>query len=331
MSRANACTLPPNAPTRRINAVAQAVDNIDEVRKYLRILDRIFDLEAFLKYDGSPESVADYYTRSRWVYDLLHSRAGAMHMALSYDGRFRSAGFREQPRLVDAEISRRKDVRSVLEVGCGKGYNTAILARKQTEVDFTAVDITPAHARVAAERTRRQRNVDVRVGDFEALKFDSGRFDLAFAIECLCHARSLPQVLEEVRRVVRPGAAFVVVDGFREPEFDRMPPALQVASQLVELSMAVERFWQIDVFTQTAAACGWRVAEVRDLGAAIRPNLRRLQRIARWYFQSEHAAAFLTRHLPPYLVRHAITGLLGAATLDGGTQGYYALVLEAVD
>ena len=36
----------------------------------------------------------------------------------------------------------------------------------------------------------------------------------------------------------------------------------------------------------------------------------------------------LSRLLPPYLVRHAVTGLLGAETLKSQAQGYYALVLE---
>lgn len=306
------------------------MDKVQEVRDYLRRLGRVFDLEGFLKHDGAPECVPEYYTRCRWIYELLHSHDGALHMALNYDGRFRADGFREQPRIVDAEMERCGGPKRVLEVGCGKGYNTAMIARKRPETAFTGIDITPAHIQIAERRTRGLGNVLFRVDDYEDLWFADGGFDFAFAIECLCHARSLPRVLEEVARVVRPGGRFVVTDGFREPGFDRMPPALQLASQLVELSMAVERFWQIDVFTRTAEGTGWRVVEVRALGAAILPNLRRLQRIAQWYLRNERIASVLTRRLPPYLVRHAITGLLGAATLEGGTQGYYAVVLERV-
>lgn len=103
---------------------------------------------------------------------------------------------------------------------------------------------------------------------------------------------------------------------------------LKLAAQLVELSMAVERFWDIDVFVRAAERVGFRVVSVRDLSPAIGPNLRHLQRVARWYLRWKRVARFLTRMLPRYLVRHCVTGLLGATTLQGEAQGYYALVLE---
>ncbi len=103
---------------------------------------------------------------------------------------------------------------------------------------------------------------------------------------------------------------------------------MEIAAQLVELSMNVERFWGIDVFVAAARKCGFRVAECRDLSDAIQPNLRHLQRIARLYLRWPSLARRVTRRLPPYLVRHAITGLLRAETLASNAQGYYTLVLE---
>ena len=103
---------------------------------------------------------------------------------------------------------------------------------------------------------------------------------------------------------------------------------MEVAAQMVELSMNVERFWQIDEFVATAQRCGFRVIENRDLSDAIQPNLQHLQRIAKLYLRWPSLARRVTRLLPPYLVRHAVTGLLGAETLRSNAQGYYALVLE---
>ena len=103
---------------------------------------------------------------------------------------------------------------------------------------------------------------------------------------------------------------------------------MQVAAHLVELSMNVAQFWDIDLFVQTAESVGFHVAEQRDLSDAIQPNLRHLQRIAKLYLRWPGLARRLTRRLPPYLVRHAVTGLLGAETLQSQAQGYYALVLE---
>ena len=103
---------------------------------------------------------------------------------------------------------------------------------------------------------------------------------------------------------------------------------MQVAAQLVELSMNVEQFWDIDIFVETAQSVGFHVREQQDLSDAIQPNLRHFQRIAQLYLRWPSLARRLTRLLPPYLVRHAVTGLLGAETLKSQAQGYYALVLE---
>jgi len=92
--------------------------------------------------------------------------------------------------------------------------------------------------------------------------------------------------------------------------------------------MNVEQFWDIDVFVQAAERAGFRIQEQQDLSDAIQPNLRHLQRIAQLYLRWPSVARRLTRLLPPYLVRHAVTGLLGAETLRSQAQGYYALVLE---
>lgn len=147
----------------------------------------------------------------------------------------------------------------------------------------------------------------------------------------MCHARNLEEVFAEIFRVLTLGGRLVLTDGFRRPGFERLEPSLEIAAQLVELSMNVERFWGIDVFVAAAQKCGFRMAECRDLSEAIQPNLRHLQKIAKLYLRWPPLARRLTRRLPPYLVRHAITGLLGAETLASQAQGYYALVLEKPD
>lgn len=285
----------------------------------------IFDVDAFLKQEVSPRTIRQYYTDCAWVYGLLHSPAGAIHLALNPDGRYSADGFYAQPRLVQAHIDALCP-KSVLELACGKGFNTHWLAPRNAHTQFCAIDWTPLHVQIASRKPRP--NAAFAVGDYQRLSFADNTFDLVFAVECLCHARDLSEALAEAYRVLRPGGRLVLTDGFRRPGFDGLEPAMQVAGQLVELSMNVEQFWDIDTFVQTAKHAGFQVAEQRDLSEAIQPNLRHLQRIAGLYLRWPGLARRLTRRLPPYLVRHAVTGLLGAETLRSQAQGYYALVLE---
>ena len=295
------------------------------VKRLLGQLREIFDVDAFLKQEVSPRTIRQYYTDCAWVYGLLHSPAGAIHLALNYDGRYNPDGFYEQPRLVQKQINALKAER-VLEVACGKGFNTHYLAPRNTHTEFCAIDWTPLHVQIASRKQRP--NTAFAVGDYQRLAFTDSTFDLIFAIECLCYARDLSEVLAEAYRVLRPGGRLVLTDGFRCPGLETLEPAMQVAAQLVELSMNVEQFWDIDVFVQTAERTGFRVQEKQDLSNAIQPNLRHLQRIAQLYLRWPALARRVTRLLPPYLVRHAVTGLLGAETLKSQAQGYYALVLE---
>ncbi len=296
-----------------------------DIKHSLAQLRDIFDVDAFLKQEIGPETIRQYYTHCAWVYGLLHSPAGAVHLALNFDGRYDPNGFSEQPRLVQKQIDALRP-ESVLELASGKGFNTHWLAARNPLVRFQGIDLTPRH--VALSRRKRRPNVAFEVGDFQQLAFDDNAFGLVFAIECLCHARDLGGALAEAYLVLRPGGRLVLTDGFRRPGFSHLEPTLEVAAQLVELSMTVERFWEIGEFVQTARACGFRVLEVQDLSAAIQPNLLRLQRVARAYLRWPALARRLTRLLPPYLVRHAVTGLLGAETLRSNAQGYYSLLLE---
>lgn len=296
-----------------------------DVKTYLGQLRALFDVDAFLKQEISPCSIRRYYTECAWIYGLLHSPAGAVHLALNYDGRYNPDGFYEQPCLIQQQIDQLHPKRT-LEIACGKGFNTHWLAPRNTHTEFCAVDLTPRHVEIAARKHRP--NAKFAVGDYQHLAFANGSFGLVAAIECLCHARDLEEVFSEIFRVLTPGGRLVLTDGFRRPGFETLEPAMEIAAQLVELSMNVERFWGIDVFLAAAQRSGFRVIECRDLSDAIQPNLRHLQRFAKLYLRWPGLARRLTRRLPPYLVRHAITGLLGAETLASHAQGYYALVLE---
>lgn len=101
-----------------------------DVKTYLGQLRDLFDVDAFLKQDISPHSIRRYYTECAWVYGLLHSPAGAVHLALNYDRRYSTDGFYEQPRLVQKQIDRLHPKRA-LEIACGKGFNTHWLAPPQ--------------------------------------------------------------------------------------------------------------------------------------------------------------------------------------------------------
>ena len=100
-----------------------------------------------------------------------------------------------------AEIAPRR----VLEVGGGPGELSERIAR-ELGAEVVMVDISPRMAELA-----RQRGVDARVGDVQALPFEDAIFDCAVAAWMLYHVPDLDRGLAELRRILRPRGRLVAV------------------------------------------------------------------------------------------------------------------------
>ncbi len=89
----------------------------------------------------------------------------------------------------------------VLDVACGAGYGSALLARQAQRV--VGVDIsaaTIAHARAAYAATP---NLEFGQADCAALPFADATFDVVVSFETIEHIERQVQFLDEVRRVLR--------------------------------------------------------------------------------------------------------------------------------
>ena len=93
--------------------------------------------------------------------------------------------------------------RRVLEVGCGWGELAERVAR-DLSADVVAIDLSPRMVELA-----RERGVDVREGDAQALAFADGEFDCVTANWMLYHVPDLDLALSELARVLAPGGRLV--------------------------------------------------------------------------------------------------------------------------
>lgn len=99
----------------------------------------------------------------------------------------------------------------VLEVGCGPGVTTAVLAQKGYKVH--AMDIVLDMVRVALKKASEKgvvANVIASVGDARHLAFGDGRFDLVVVVGVTEWMDSLSEFLEEITRVLKPGGHLVI-------------------------------------------------------------------------------------------------------------------------
>ena len=172
--------------------------------------------------------------------------------------------------------------RDVLDAGCGVGYGTAFLAEAARHV----LGVDRSEEAIGYARSRYARpNVEFEVADLAALPSADDAFDAVCCFETIEHLRDQTAFLEEVRRVLRPGGAFLV----STPRADATTDAPENPFHERELSaddferLLATRFDQVELYAQrrpqTARHRALQRADVLGLrrrASFLRPLARRL-------------------------------------------------------
>lgn len=107
----------------------------------------------------------------------------------------------------------------VLDVGCGSGWATRLLADYAISGHVTGIDISDEMVRLAGESSHPYANVDFQTASAEQLPFNDSEFTHAFSMESLYYYADIAKALKEIQRVLKPGGLFVaVVDMYWESE-----------------------------------------------------------------------------------------------------------------
>ncbi len=113
----------------------------------------------------------------------------------------------------------------LLELGSGTGGATHAVARALPRAKITCLDLSFPYTRHARQQLGAYERVECVQGDAAALEFGDGRFDAVYSV-FLFHELPLPVrelVLDEAKRVLRPGGFFGFVDSLQkgdDPELD---------------------------------------------------------------------------------------------------------------
>ncbi|MBA2712816.1 MAG: methyltransferase domain-containing protein [Rubrobacteraceae bacterium] len=140
------------------------------------------------------EEVGRYWDENAEVWTQL-VRAGYDH---SRDGLNTPAFFEMLPEV---------DGLTGLDVGCGEGHNTRLLAQRGARV--TGIDISRTFVRNArGAETERPLGIDYELASAVDLPFEGASFDFATAFMSLMDIPETELVLAEVLRVLKPGGFF---------------------------------------------------------------------------------------------------------------------------
>lgn len=105
----------------------------------------------------------------------------------------------------------REEPKRILEVGCGSGITTGILAKRFPHSEITAVDLDEAQIGRARKRVV-SKNARFIHGDATRLQFPDSSFDACFASYAFHHIPCFPLALREIHRVLTEGSHLYVVE-----------------------------------------------------------------------------------------------------------------------
>ena len=107
----------------------------------------------------------------------------------------------------------------ILDLGCGNGWATRLLAKTNAGVQAIGVDVAPQMIARADELHSFTIRARYDLGRFEHLEFKDGEFARVFSMEALYYAKDLNKALSEAFRVLKPGgSADIIVDHYHENE-----------------------------------------------------------------------------------------------------------------
>lgn len=105
----------------------------------------------------------------------------------------------------------------ILDLGCGNGWATRLLAKSSAGSSAVGIDVAPEMVVRAEQSTSLTIRARFEVARFEELPFRDASFDKAFSMEAIYYAVDLDRALAEVRRVLKPkGTVDLVLDCYAE-------------------------------------------------------------------------------------------------------------------
>lgn len=156
----------------------------------------------------------------------------------------------------------------ILEVACGRGGFSELMARRRTSADVLGVDISPAQLRWA--RKRRARNLHFRRHDAMALARLERTFDAAVCLDAACYFPDKRRAAESFASVLEPGARLLLVDWCKREGATAIQEELVLHPFMHAWaipSLETARGWEANL-----SRAGFRLLQVEDLNDHTKPN-----------------------------------------------------------
>ncbi len=301
----------------------QTTEYTDNLEQYLIQVARLFDIQRIINEpQKNPQIINYYHSNAFFIYRLFHNWGGFMHCGISYDGRHKKDDFKEQARIVERYIHDR-NAKKVLELAYGMGANSAFLAGRNPEVMFDAVDLSMK----PLKKFTKIPNLRFQFGDYHdlsGLKDDS--YEIIFIIEALCHSTNKALVLREVKKKLKQGGLFIVIDAYRRDCARPLSQSEDVMAQLIEKCFSVDKFECLED-VEGCMRENYSIVESKDITQCVLPCMAKGKYVS-YYFSHPIFARVANKLLPFDVMKNTIIALLIEISIKRQIACYYIHVIK---
>jgi len=124
---------------------------------------------------------------------------------------------------------------SILDAGCGSGYEAELILRELKSEKIVAFDVSPEQIAIARQRNDRLKlGIEFFEGDLTQLQLPDHEFDAVFAVNVLHHVSDRQQALAETARVLKPQGVLLMNElGHAWSGWDELTDGLESAGFVV--------------------------------------------------------------------------------------------------
>ena len=108
----------------------------------------------------------------------------------------------------------------IVDIGCGGGFNIRRILERSREGFVYGVDISPLSVKESRKANRKEigKRCEILQGSAENLPFEDASLDLVTAFETVYYWKPIDGCFREVRRVLKEGGTFAVINDLGNPE-----------------------------------------------------------------------------------------------------------------
>lgn len=304
--------------------------NYNELEKYTKLINYVMgenNISAHIQNDTATDT---FYKNTNYLYRKVHSPEGAMHFPVEFSKKDRH----KKKLLYQADsihdLIQKHNYTNILELGCGMGFNSHYLAKKNPELKFTAVDLTGSNINIARSRAKKigASNTSFVQHNFDTFEIEEGKYDLIFGIETLCYSQDIASLVQKMGKGLKANGRIIIFDGYERGDKPTLDETEAYAYRLACWGFVLEKYQNINEILESDKLSFLEIEENKDYSMNILPNYLALQKGGKNALRYALILKILLKLkiIPSDIIKQIAGGMFSAYFVSTGYLKYYKLV-----